>query len=88
MVVSRLQHVNIRCSDAVASRNFYVTLMGLKEGPRPPFESQGYWLYAGSEPVVHLVQKPSGETKKGPGTGESSTTWRSRASIWTRCARV
>jgi catechol 2,3-dioxygenase-like lactoylglutathione lyase family enzyme len=70
MPVCRLQHINIRCADVAASRHFYVALLGLKEGPRPPFESQGYWLYLGDEPVVHLVQKRAGEAKLGPGTGD------------------
>ena len=70
MPVRKLQHVNIRCADAQSSKDFYVALVGLTVGPRPPFASQGYWLYAGDEAVVHLVQKPAGEAKQGPGTGE------------------
>lgn len=70
MPVRQIQHVNIRCADAKASRDFYVELLGLAQGDRPPFASQGYWLYSGEVPVVHLVQKPAGEARKGPGTGE------------------
>jgi catechol 2,3-dioxygenase-like lactoylglutathione lyase family enzyme len=70
MPVSQLQHINIRCADVEASRHFYVALLGLRDGPRPPFASQGYWLYLGSEPVVHLVQKRADEARLGPGTGE------------------
>jgi catechol 2,3-dioxygenase-like lactoylglutathione lyase family enzyme len=70
MAIGALQHINIRCADARRSRDFYVDIMGLTEGPRPPFASIGYWLYLGSEPVVHLVQKPAGEPVRGPGTGE------------------
>jgi catechol 2,3-dioxygenase-like lactoylglutathione lyase family enzyme len=70
MPVASLQHVNIRCADAKASRDFYVELIGLAEGRRPPFPSQGYWLYLGDVPVVHLVQKRESEPKRGPGTGE------------------
>ncbi len=69
MPVRSLQHVNIRCADVEASKDFYVALIGLVVGPRPPFASQGYWLYAGDEPVVHLVQKPAGEAVRGPDTG-------------------
>ena len=70
MPIRRLQHINIRCTDVEKSRQFYADLLGLKSGPRPPFTSRGYWLYADEEPVVHLVQKPPGEASLGPGTGE------------------
>ncbi|HEX3756990.1 MAG TPA: VOC family protein [Rhizomicrobium sp.] len=70
MPLESLQHVNIRCADARASRNFYVEVIGLTEGPRPPFPFPGHWLYLGDVPVIHLVQKPDGEARRGPGTGE------------------
>jgi catechol 2,3-dioxygenase-like lactoylglutathione lyase family enzyme len=69
MPIVALQHVNIRCADADRSRDFY-RLLGLADGPRPPFASQGYWMYAGAEPLVHLVQKKTGEERRGPETGE------------------
>jgi catechol 2,3-dioxygenase-like lactoylglutathione lyase family enzyme len=68
MPVTTLQHVNIRCANAGRSRDFY-QLLGLTEGPRPPFASTGYWMYAGDEPIVHLVQKKPDEPVLGPGTG-------------------
>ena len=59
--MTALQHINIRCVNAEAARDFYVELLGLRVGPRPPFLSRGYWLYAGDDPIVHLVQKePAG----------------------------
>lgn len=70
MPVTQLQHINIRCSDVEASRHFYVSLLGLRQGPRPPFESEGYWLYLEQEARVHLVQKKPGEAILGPGTGD------------------
>jgi catechol 2,3-dioxygenase-like lactoylglutathione lyase family enzyme len=69
MPVTALQHVNIRCADVERSRAFY-RLLGLIDGDRPPFASMGYWMYAGAEPVVHLVQKKVDEPALGPGTGE------------------
>ena len=57
MPVDQLQHVNIRCADVKRSRDFYVELLGLVEGDRPPFASVGYWLYLGGVPVIHLVQR-------------------------------
>jgi catechol 2,3-dioxygenase-like lactoylglutathione lyase family enzyme len=70
MAMGALQHINIRCADAQRSRDFYVNIMGLAEGPRPPFASRGFWLYLGPEPIVHLVQKPADEPVRGPGTGD------------------
>ena len=69
MPVTQLQHFNVRCADVEASRHFYVTVLGLRQGPRPPFPSEGYWLYLNQDACVHLVQKKPGEAKPGPGTG-------------------
>jgi catechol 2,3-dioxygenase-like lactoylglutathione lyase family enzyme len=68
MPVDRLQHVNTRSSDVEATKDFYVRILGLRVGERPPFESTGYWLYLGGDPIVHLVQRPPGdETRSGSG---------------------
>lgn len=69
MAICALQHLNIRCADPERSRDFYVTVLGLVEGPRPPFAFHGYWLYLGPDAVVHLVQEQAGEAALGPGTG-------------------
>ncbi len=47
-----------------------VEAIGLVEGPRPPFPFPGHWLYLGDVAVIHLVQKPQGEARHGPGSGE------------------
>jgi len=57
MAVDALQHINIHAADVERSRDFYVRVIGLRVGPRPPVESVGYWLYLGAQPVVHLVQR-------------------------------
>jgi catechol 2,3-dioxygenase-like lactoylglutathione lyase family enzyme len=56
MGVSRLEHVNIRCSHLAATRAFYTDVIGLTEGPRPDFPFRGAWLYCGDTAVVHLVE--------------------------------
>jgi len=56
MGISRLEHVTIRCHRRQETRNFYVTLLGLAEGPRPDFPFRGHWLYLGADPVVHLTE--------------------------------
>lgn len=60
MPVDALQHINLRSADIDRSRDFYVEVIGLAVGPRPPVASAGYWLYLGLVPVIHLVQRPEG----------------------------
>ncbi len=69
MPVESFQHINIRVADVERTRDFYVRVMGLRVGDRPPFTSTGYWLYLGAEPVLHLVQKTADEPASPPATG-------------------
>jgi len=36
---------------------FDARVVGLSEGPRPPFGSNGHWLYADGQPVIHLIER-------------------------------
>ena len=58
MVVQSIHHFNIRAPAAKLAqvKEFYCEVLGLREGARPPFTSQGYWLYAADQPIVHLVR--------------------------------
>ena len=69
MPVAALQHINIRARDVERTRDFYVRILGLRVGDRPPFTSTGYWLYLGSDPVIHLVQKTPDEPPSSSDTG-------------------
>lgn len=62
MPVLRLDHLNLRASGSAftALREFYCQVLGLRVGERPPLASAGSWLYAGADPVVHLVEVPEG----------------------------
>jgi catechol 2,3-dioxygenase-like lactoylglutathione lyase family enzyme len=42
MALQSLNHVTIRPHDIEATRNFYVEIVGLTEGARPPFGFPGY----------------------------------------------
>jgi catechol 2,3-dioxygenase-like lactoylglutathione lyase family enzyme len=59
MGLARLGHYSIRTADLEASRRFYVEVMGLRVGFRPPFDFPGLWLYLGEDEsdfgVVHLI---------------------------------
>ena len=54
MSVGVLDHYNVstrRLGDTVA---FYEDILGLVNGPRPPFDFPGAWLYSEGHPVLHL----------------------------------
>lgn len=51
MEIKRVDHYSIRTPDLEASRRFYTEVIGLKVGPRPPFNFPGYWLYSGEPPA-------------------------------------
>jgi catechol 2,3-dioxygenase-like lactoylglutathione lyase family enzyme len=50
-----LDHVTLRTADLEGTRSFLESVLDLKPGYRPAFSFPGYWLYAGSEPIVHLI---------------------------------
>ena len=55
-----LNHVSIRTLDLDGTRHFYTTVLGLADGPRPPFPFPGIWLYAGdtgdyANAMVHVI---------------------------------
>lgn len=65
MAIAGIDHYTILTDDLDATRRFYCDLLGLTDGPRPPFSFPGAWLYAGGHPVVHVVagrQIPPGGT--------------------------
>jgi catechol 2,3-dioxygenase-like lactoylglutathione lyase family enzyme len=70
VIIDAIDHVNIRApaADIAKLKQFYCDVLGLSEGWRPPFESRGFWLYAGGRPLVHLVEGSLGEVARaGPG---------------------
>ena len=50
-----LDHVTLRTADLEGTRSFLERVLDLKPGYRPGFSFPGYWLYAGGEPIVHLI---------------------------------
>ena len=58
-----LDHITIQCRDLESSRRFYVDVLNLKDGYRPPFDgSPGAWLYDDQgRPIVHLFTAPAEE---------------------------
>lgn len=61
MRVQRIDHINIAASAQTVQRcvEFYVDILGLVQGYRPPFTSRGVWLYADDAPIIHLLETDS-----------------------------
>ena len=59
MALQTLAHYSVRTTQLEASRRFYVDVLGLQEGFRPPFDFPGLWLYKGDDEaqfgVVHII---------------------------------
>lgn len=53
----QLDHVTLRTRDLVATREFFLTVFELEDRPRPRAicHIPGHWLYAGDNPIVHLI---------------------------------
>jgi glyoxylase I family protein len=60
-MISGINHYNLRSEAKMMEnlKNFYIEIVGLQLGTRPPFKSNGYWLNAGQKDILHLS-----ETKK------------------------
>ncbi len=63
MHVQRLDHVNIATHDLDATRDFYVDVIGLRVGERPPFGFPGLWLYDDRIPVIHVTGLEAADTR-------------------------
>jgi catechol 2,3-dioxygenase-like lactoylglutathione lyase family enzyme len=56
MPVSHLEHFLIQTADLKATRDWYVDMLGFREGPHPDFKFPVIWLYLGDKDVVHLTE--------------------------------
>ncbi len=58
MKIIGLDHRGIRTTKLEESRQFYADLLGLDVGRRPDaLVTNGYWLYAGETPIIHLIEE-------------------------------
>ena len=56
-VVQNIHHYSI-CADISViekTKEFYIKILDLTEGFRPNLGIDGYWLYAGEHPILHLI---------------------------------
>ena len=64
MAIRELNHVNIRTMLMEETKDFFVDVVGLRIGDRPPFDDHGYWLYCGDVAIVHLSSsEPDGDRR-------------------------
>ena len=61
-----LDHINIHAEDLEAAREFLLAVLpDLKQGPRPPVDFKGYWLYLGERPIIHMQTRAAGMGGRG-----------------------
>jgi catechol 2,3-dioxygenase-like lactoylglutathione lyase family enzyme len=56
MPLTHLEHFLIQSPDIDATRDWYVKVLGMRDGPHPDFGFPVHWLYVGDVPVLHLTQ--------------------------------
>jgi catechol 2,3-dioxygenase-like lactoylglutathione lyase family enzyme len=54
MNVGLLDHYNVSTRKLKETVKFYEDILGFENGPRPPFNFPGAWLYSSGHPVLHL----------------------------------
>jgi catechol 2,3-dioxygenase-like lactoylglutathione lyase family enzyme len=69
MSVGVLDHYNVSTRNLGDTVRFYEDVLGLKNGPRPPFNFPGAWLYSEGHPVLHLNDISSTERQQPPDSG-------------------
>ena len=56
MPLSHLEHFLIQAADLDATKDWYVRVLGMREGPHPDFGIRVHWLYIGERDVLHLAE--------------------------------
>jgi catechol 2,3-dioxygenase-like lactoylglutathione lyase family enzyme len=59
MPITQMQHYMVLSRDLEKTRHFYCDVLGLRAGPRPPFDFEGLWIYVGDVAVVHVAGQAS-----------------------------
>ena len=64
MSLKTFEHVLILTDDLKKTKEFYVDLLGLKDGYRPDFPFPGHWLYLNEDDkaaCIHLAMRKQGD---------------------------
>ena len=65
-MIKGINHYNLRADDQTMHtlKEFYINVVGLTLGQRPPFKSRGFWLNAEGKDVLHLSSTKKNEKKE------------------------
>ena len=69
MSVGMLDHYNVSTRKLKETVQFYEDVLGMKNGPRPPFNFPGAWLYSGGHPVLHINDISGTDKEQRPDSG-------------------
>jgi catechol 2,3-dioxygenase-like lactoylglutathione lyase family enzyme len=56
MPLSHIEHFLVQTESIERTRDWYVRVLGLREGPHPDFKFPVCWLYLGDKDVVHITE--------------------------------
>ena len=64
-----IDHYNICAPSDLLNvlKSFYVDVLGLTVGYRPPLRKNGYWLYQGKQALLHLSENNAIDSKQSGG---------------------
>lgn len=65
MSIQGMNHFNVLTDDVEATRRFYIDVIGLTEGERPPLGFDGAWLYAGGRAILHVSAAKLPQERRG-----------------------
>ena len=65
-MIKGINHYNLRADDQTmhSLKEFYINIVGLTLGQRPPFKSKGFWLNAEGKDVLHLSSTKNNEKRE------------------------
>jgi catechol 2,3-dioxygenase-like lactoylglutathione lyase family enzyme len=56
MPIHHLEHFLLQCADIEATADWYVRVLGLRDGDHPDFKIPVKWLYAEDRDVIHITE--------------------------------
>jgi catechol 2,3-dioxygenase-like lactoylglutathione lyase family enzyme len=69
MSIGVLDHYNVSTRKLGETIRFYEDVLGLKNGPRPPFDFPGAWIYSEGHPVLHINDISPTDKEQRPDSG-------------------